>query len=143
MWLCVRCAFMCYLVLVLNERPQFALALASRLLLGVSGVGQAGLRRRPLHGLAIILKLHITWGLEPGLIGLHHLLRVLAGGEWSQQSVTASSLIHFNLNIYRRIIKCKAVTKRGTLCLFRLSDKSAGLETRCSTTGAWCLSCLE
>lgn len=65
---------MCYLVLVLNERPQFALALANRLLLGLSGVGQAGLGRRPLHRLAVILKLHITWGLEPGLIGLHHLL---------------------------------------------------------------------
>lgn len=65
---------MCYLVLVLNERPQFALALAGRLLPGLFGVGQAGVRHRPLHGLAIILKLHISRGLEPGLKGLHHLL---------------------------------------------------------------------
>lgn len=65
---------MCYLVLVLNERPQFALALASRLLLGLLGVGQAGVRRRPLHGLAVVLKLHISRGLKPGLIGLHNLL---------------------------------------------------------------------
>lgn len=70
---------MCYLVLVLNERPQFALALLLGLLLDISGVGQAGVRCRPLHGLAVILKLHISWGLEPRLIGLHHLLRVLMG----------------------------------------------------------------
>ena len=70
---------MCYLVLVLNERPQFALALASRLLFALSGVGQAVLRHRPLHGLTVVLKLHISWGLEAGLVGLHHLLGVLVG----------------------------------------------------------------
>lgn len=65
---------MCYLVLVLNERPQFALALAGRPLPALSGVGQAGVRHRPLHGLAVVLKLHISWRLEPGLIRLHYLL---------------------------------------------------------------------
>lgn len=70
---------MCYLVLVLNERPQLALALANGLLLGLSGAGQAGVGRRPLHGLAVILKLHVSRGLKPGLVGLHHLLGVLVG----------------------------------------------------------------
>ena len=56
---------MCYLVLVLNERPQFALALAPGPLLDLFGVGQAGLRHRPLHGLAEVLKLHIARSLEP------------------------------------------------------------------------------
>lgn len=88
----VKCAFMCYLVLVLNERPQFALALAGGLLLGLSGVGQAGVGRRPLHGLAVVLELHISRGLEPGLVGLHHLLRVLVGGKWWQKSVMALKL---------------------------------------------------
>lgn len=68
---------MCYLVLVLNERPQFAFGLATRLLFALFGVGQAGFRYCPLHGLAIVLKLYISWGLETGLEGLHHLLRVL------------------------------------------------------------------
>lgn len=71
---------MCYLVLVLNERPQFALGLGSRLLFALSGVGQAGFRCRPLHGLAVVLKLNVSRWLEPGLIGLHNLLRVLVGG---------------------------------------------------------------
>ena len=70
---------MCYLVLVLNERPQFGLGLASRLLLALSGVGEAGVGRRPLHGLAVVLKLHVSRGLEPGLIRFHHLFRVLRG----------------------------------------------------------------
>lgn len=86
---------MCYLVLVLNERPQFGLGLASRLLLALSGVGEAGVGRRPLHGLAVVLKLHVSRGLEPGLIRFHHLFRVLRGGEQqSQQSGTALSLIN-------------------------------------------------
>lgn len=89
MWLCFKCVFMCYLVLVLNERPQFALALASVLLFGLLGVGQTGVRRRPLHGLPVVLKFHISWGLKPRLIGLHNLLRVLVDGELLQQSVTA------------------------------------------------------
>lgn len=71
---------MCYLVLVLNERPQFALGLGSRLLFALSGVGQAGFRCRPLHGLAVVLKLNVSRWLEPGLIGLHNLVRVLVGG---------------------------------------------------------------
>lgn len=70
---------MCYLVLVLDERPQFALALAARLLLELSGVGQAGVGRRPLHGLAVVLELHVARGLEPRLVGLHHLLGILIG----------------------------------------------------------------
>lgn len=77
---------MCYLVLVLNERPQFALALGGRLLLALSGVGQAGLRRRPLHRLAVVLELYITRGLEPRLIGLHNLLRVLVEGKNSSSN---------------------------------------------------------
>ncbi len=71
---------MCYLVLVLNERPQFALALAGTLLLALSGIGQAGFRHCPLHRLAVVLKLHITRGLEPRLVGLDNLLRVLLRG---------------------------------------------------------------
>lgn len=68
-----------YLVLVLNERPQFAFALASRLLFGLSGVGQAVLRHRPLHGLTVVFELHVTWGLETRLVGLYHLIGVLEG----------------------------------------------------------------
>lgn len=69
--------FVCYLVLVLNERPQFALALAAGLLLGLLGVAEARFGRRPLHGLAVVLELHISRGLEAGLVRLHNLLRVL------------------------------------------------------------------
>lgn len=76
---------MCYLVLVLNERPQFALALSSGLLFDLPGAGQTGVRRRPLHGLPVVLKFHISWGLKPRLIGLHDLLRVLAVGDLLHQ----------------------------------------------------------
>lgn len=68
-----------YLVLVLNERPQFGLALARGLLFALFGVGQAVLGHCPLHGLAVVLELHVAWGLEAGLVGLHHLLGVLEG----------------------------------------------------------------
>lgn len=72
------CVFICYLVLILNERPEFGLALASGLLLGLV-FGQARLRHRPLHGLAVVLELHIARWLEPRLVGLDNLLRVLEG----------------------------------------------------------------
>lgn len=62
-----------YLVLVLDERPQLALALAAGLLLGLLDVGEAGVGRRPLHGLAVVLELHVAGGLEARLVRLHHL----------------------------------------------------------------------
>lgn len=77
------CGSVCYLVLVLNERPQFALALApAGSFLGLSSwVGQAGLRDSPLYGLSrpVVLKLYVPWGLKPRLVRLHYLLRVLVG----------------------------------------------------------------
>lgn len=63
-----------YLVLILDERPQFALAFASGFFFDLFRVGQAVFRHRPLHGLPIVLELHISWGLKAGLVGVHHLL---------------------------------------------------------------------
>lgn len=74
-----ECSSVRYLVLVLNERPQFGLALAGRLLFALFGVGQAVLGHRPLHGLTVVFKLHVARGLKARLEGLHHLLRVLEG----------------------------------------------------------------
>lgn len=62
-----------YLVLVLDERPQLSLALATGFLLGLLDIGEAGVGRRPLHGLAVVLKLHVTGGLETRLVRLHNL----------------------------------------------------------------------
>ena len=84
MCVCV-CVYGRYLVLVLDERPQLAFALPALFLLALPGVGQAGLRHRPRDGLAVVLKVHVPRGLEPGFVGLHHLLGVLGGAIRSQK----------------------------------------------------------
>lgn len=80
-WVLNVFTFTRYLVLVLDERPQFALVLAGRLLLALLRVGQAGVGRRPLHRLAIVFELHIPRRLKARFIGLHNLFGVLVSGK--------------------------------------------------------------
>ena len=118
----VLSVLMFYLILVLNERPQLALALASRFLFPIPGVGQAGFGHRPFHGLAIVFKLNISRRLEPRLIGLHYLLRVLIIGELWQQLVMGQSIIlHIVIKI-SRAINFNAMTQKSNQCLFTLSE---------------------
>lgn len=67
-----------YLVFALEEGPQFGFAFAGGPLAGLPArVAQAAFRQRPLHGLPVVLELHVARRLEARLVGLHHLLGVL------------------------------------------------------------------